>query len=138
MSLDLLREKLDYLMERVSELEQYREMAFHRFLASQAAQRHIERLLQILVDCAADVCALALELRDREAETTYAGLFRQAASEQLVPQELAEILVGWARLRNRLVHLYEAVAPAEVHAAVSRALAEIPQLAEAIRRAYGL
>ncbi|ABQ92442.1 type VII toxin-antitoxin system HepT family RNase toxin [Roseiflexus sp. RS-1] len=118
MARDVLLRKLAYLRRLLRDLAPFAQMS-----RDEIEKQHytVERILELLVGAAADLTFHILAERgltptsDRES-------FRLAAQEGLLPGDLAERLQQAAGMRNILVHLYETIDYAVLHASIAPAL----------------
>lgn len=67
-----------------------------------------------------------------EQPTTYAEVFRVLGKEGVLDAEFAATLEPMARMRNRLVHHYEDIAPARVHELLRTRLGDFDLFARSI------
>ena len=131
---DVARRKLHGLASYVRELEEIRPTALAAYGKDVRARRSVERLLQLLVESGSEAIQRLLLLSGRPAPGDYAGTFRAASDAGLLPSSLAEELVSFAGLRNVLVHEYEKVDDAVVHARSERAIPVFTRLVAEVRR----
>jgi uncharacterized protein YutE (UPF0331/DUF86 family) len=131
---DVARRKLASLGTYLEELREVRPATLAAYRRDLRARRSVERLLQLLVESAADLVQRLLVLRGLTAPPEYASSFRAAAEAGLIPDDLAEDLVPLAGLRNFLVHPYDRVDDEIVHHEVERALTVFPRLIAVLRR----
>lgn len=80
-----------------------------------------ERWLQLLVEAASDVSRLLLAGMDVDAETTSSASFRRLAEEGIIPHDLADVLQGYTKTRNIIVHDYLDIDHADVYGKLERA-----------------
>lgn len=92
----------------------------------------VERLLELVVQVAADIVTHELVERDVTPES-YRDAFRQAARARLLPEDLADRLADAAGLRNVLVHLYDEIDYEIVAASVDEALRDFGAFLEVYR-----
>ena len=131
---DVARRKLHGLASYVRELEEVRPANLAAYREDVRDRRSVERLLQLLVESGSEVVQRLLLLSGRPAPGDYAGTFRAASDAVLVSADLAEELVSFAGLRNILVHEYEKVDDAVVHARSGRAIPVFTRLVAEVRR----
>lgn len=93
-----------------------------------AAESYLRRALEALLDIARHVLAKAFG----RGATEYAEVARQLGEVGVVSRDQAERLVLMARYRNRLVHMYDEVTEAELYDVLTRRLADIPEIVEAV------
>ena len=93
-----------------------------------AAESYLRRALVALLDIARDVLAKAFGRGTAE----YAEVARQLGDVGVVSRDQAERLVLMARYCNRLVHLYDEVTEPELYEVLTRRLADIPEIVDAV------
>ncbi len=107
MNLDNIIAKLDYLITLLAELGATKPATLDEYLSSSLLRRNAERLAQLIVECAGDICSLIVAERpDIPAPDTLYETFIQAAEAKVLPRTFAAQLAEWAKTRNVLVHQY--------------------------------
>lgn len=107
-------------------LELYRTDVFRR--------KATERLLQELVEAAVDVNVHILRSTGGQAPQDYHQSFVSLGQQGVIPRKLADDMAPAAGLRNRLVHEYDEIDDAIVHAAVGLARRQFAEYVAAIER----
>jgi uncharacterized protein YutE (UPF0331/DUF86 family) len=92
----------------------------------QAEHYKLERLFELLVMSASDIVFHKLADRDLTPDS-YRGAFEMAAAQGLLPASLAERLQEAAGMRNVIVHLYQDIDYAILHASIGPALRDFGQ-----------
>ncbi len=118
MARDVLLRKLAYLRQLLRDLTPFGQMSRAEI---EAHHYTVERILELLVGAAVDLLFHILTERGL-APASYRDAFRLAAQEGLLPGDLAERLQQAAGMRNILVHLYETIDYAILHASIAPAL----------------
>ncbi|MFW6050239.1 MAG: type VII toxin-antitoxin system HepT family RNase toxin [Myxococcota bacterium] len=90
----------------VSRIERFRDVDRSRFVADPDTHHLAERYLQLAVESALDIANHIIADRGYEAPETYRDAFAILAKHEMVPEDLARRLQGWAGFRNILVHAY--------------------------------
>ena len=93
-----------------------------------AAESYLRRTLEALLDIARHVLARAFG----RGATEYAEVARQLGDVGVVSPGQAERLVLMARYRNRLVHMYDEVTEAELYDVLTRHIADVPDIVDAV------
>ena len=93
-----------------------------------AAESYLRRALEALLDIARHVLARAFG----RGATEYAEVARQLGDVGVVSPGQAERLVLMARYRNRLVHMYDEVTEPELYDVLTRHLADVPEIVDAV------
>ena len=103
----VVKKKLAKLVEFLSELEQVKSANFSHYKTNPAVKRSCERLIQLIVESAADINSEVIVQQSSPPPADYYGSFIKAGEVGLIPSHLAKKLAPWAGLRNRIVHEYE-------------------------------
>lgn len=107
--------KLDYLVNLLAELEATKPATLDDYLANSMSRRNAERLTQLIIECAGDLCSLIVAERiDIPSPETLYETFLQAAEAGALPRPLAQQLSAWAKTRNILVHQYNHIDDAQM------------------------
>ncbi|MGH7541286.1 MAG: type VII toxin-antitoxin system HepT family RNase toxin, partial [Gemmatimonadota bacterium] len=126
MTRDVIARKLARLRVYLADLAPHAGKSTERILDD---RYEIERLLELLVQVAVDI--VSHELAERGVvPDSYRGAFLAAATERLLPADLAGRLADAAGLRNILVHLYEEIDYEIVAGSIAEALGDFGQFAE--------
>ncbi len=103
---DDLQNKLNHLRDYLDEL-QYWLSESRDALPRKATGRIFERMVQIIVECAADAGDLWLQEMGYTPGESVRGVFRQLHSAGLLDDEAIERFAMYVSLRNRIIHDYE-------------------------------
>ena len=82
--------------------------------AEGARVRILERMIQLIVECAADAGDLWLGDRGEALGESAAGVFRRLGEVGLISAEMQSRLRGYVSARNRIIHDYDRVTPDQV------------------------
>ncbi len=108
MNLNLIRQKLRSIEGYVDELEPYLEIPLEEYLKEAGRRRIVERLSQLLVECAIDTNNLLIVYSGKETPGTSRESFEIVKDIEVLDESLFErfnrTYIGF---RNRLVHDYE-------------------------------
>lgn len=103
---DIIKEKLAKLVEFLRELEKVKTASFEEYKSNPAIKRSCERLIQLVVESAADINSnVVIGLKDLPPKDYY-ETFIKAGEVKLISSKLSKKLAPWAGLRNRIVHEY--------------------------------
>jgi uncharacterized protein YutE (UPF0331/DUF86 family) len=103
---DIIKEKLAKLVEFLRELEKVKTASFEEYKSNPAIKRSCERLIQLIVEVAADINSnIVIGLKDLPPKDYY-DTFIKASEVKLISSDLSKRLAPWAGLRNRIVHEY--------------------------------
>ena len=129
---DLIRRKLVMLEGYLRELEPHRSISLEGYLTGGDRLRAIERLLQLIVEVAADINVHVVAEGEGVPPAGYADSFRAMVKLGIIPLELGDRLLPSAGLRNALVHEYGGIDDVRVHAAIPLAMDGYRSYAKAI------
>lgn len=106
LNINLLKEKLARLVEFLRELEKVKPTSFENYKGEPAIKRSCERLIQLIVETAADINSNAVVALKNFPPKDYYDTFIRAGESGIISRDLSQKLAPWAGLRNRLVHEY--------------------------------
>lgn len=129
-----VRRRLAVITRDVALLEPEAGISLPEYRANGLRRAAIERLLQTALEATLDICKHVLRVRGTPRPTTARELILAAGAAGLISTELAASLAAAAGLRNRLVHEYDDLDDARVHASIASAVALLPQFAAAVER----
>lgn len=132
-----IRRRLAVIARDVALLEPEAGIPWSEYRTNGLRRAGIERLLQTALEATLDICKHVLRVRGVHRPTTAREVIVAAGSAGLIPAELAASLADAAGLRNRLVHEYDDLDDARVHASIASAVALLPQFAAAVERYLG-
>lgn len=131
--IDIIRRKLSTIIENLDLLRPIGSLSFSDYQEDTYRRKATERLLQIIVEAAVDVCAHALVGTGYPAPAdNYQAFLDLAEKGRVIDLTLAQALAPSAGLRNRLVHEYERIDDRVVFQAVSRTLDIFPRFVQAV------
>ncbi|MFC1707061.1 DUF86 domain-containing protein [Planctomycetota bacterium] len=129
---DVLRQRLDVLLDAISDLRRYREAVSREQLSSDRdAQHMVLHAMYVATQSAIDIALHAAADAGEPAAQSYRDAFRYLGRAGLLEADLAERMAGWAGLRNVLAHYYAVVDYDLVYEALQSDLAELEQFAVA-------
>lgn len=103
---DVLRLRIEALLEYLVRVDRFREVERARFLAEADTHHLAERYLQLAVEAALDVAHHIIADRGYPAPATYREAFAILGKQGVIVPALATRLQAWAGLRDTLVHEY--------------------------------
>ncbi|MBI3925599.1 MAG: DUF86 domain-containing protein [Armatimonadetes bacterium] len=106
---DLVVQKLAQMTQYLGELEPILELTRERFLEDPMAHHAAERLIELLVECAATINTEVGQAVAGVPASDYYSSFFSLVSAGWMSSDEATALAEWARVRNALVHRYEDV-----------------------------
>lgn len=129
---ELARLRLDRIRENLRLLEPIAQLPPAQYAEDVYRKKAAEKLLQEVVEAAADVNAHVLVESGRPAPDDLYSSFLGLAELGVLDQDLARLLAPSAGLRNRLVHEYEQIDDALVLASLREALDLYPRFIAAV------
>jgi uncharacterized protein YutE (UPF0331/DUF86 family) len=120
MSPEVIARKLSRMSQYLRDLAPYRDAAYRDFMAD---HYKVERLLELLLMTASDIVFHLLAVQDEPAPSSYRAAFLRSGEMGILSEKLSRNLALGAGLRNILVHEYEEIDYALLHAG-------IPQITE--------
>ena len=136
MSAQLIKEKIDRILEYLKILEKYKDMSYQVFLKE--AHYIVERLFELLVTTSVDILMHKMATDEESLPTTLRTTFLRAGELNWIPTDLAEKLADAAGMRNILVHGYEKVDLKIVYNSINPALKDYTQFCEYILKQISL
>jgi uncharacterized protein YutE (UPF0331/DUF86 family) len=115
-------------------LRDLREEPRAAFVAEPRLYGSAERFLQLAIETTLSVGHHLIAAFGLEQAGTYAEVFEILERAEVLEPELAEDLLPMARLRNRLVHVYEDVDPGRIHEILADRLDDFDRFAAAVTR----
>jgi uncharacterized protein YutE (UPF0331/DUF86 family) len=103
---EILRRRVDALLDYTSRLEPFGAMDRERFIASRDDHHLAERYLHLAIESALDIANHLIAEAGLEAPDTYRDAFAILTRHGVLDDEHGKRLQSWAGMRNVLVHLY--------------------------------
>lgn len=130
----IARRKLQTIQRDLRDLAGAAALTLDAYRSDRLRQKGVERLLQEIVDAAADVNVHLLRLAGAAAPGDYRSSFIDAGRHAIISEPLAAALAPAAGLRNRLVHEYDEIDDAVVLHATADACRLFGEYVEAVER----
>lgn len=128
--LDRVHTRLELLAGYLRELRRLRDLPVADYLEGDAyAGRY---LVQVAAQTCIDLANHVVASEGWRAPRDFGDAFTVLDENRVIDGALAGRLRGLAGLRNRLVHVYDAIDDARVHAALATGLADVEDFARAI------
>lgn len=118
--------KLDFMTDYLESLSSFESITLEEYLKDRGKQLIVERLLQLIIQVAIDVNRYLLKRLEVQQPNSNFDVFIEVSNCGIITAELAKILSQSGVLRNRLVHLYDAIDPVKVHQAIDIVLQKYP------------
>ena len=106
---NLLFRKIDDLDTYQRQLSEFTGMSLDSYRSDWKSQRIVERTLQIMIECCADIANHVISDEGLRAPNSYADCFLVLKEHGVVSEGLAPRLVLMAKFRNVVVHQYDEV-----------------------------
>lgn len=103
---EVLRRRLDALLDYLGCLEAFRSDDRERFIANRDRHHLAERYLHLAVESALDIANHLIADAGFEAPETYRDAFAILVRHGVLDSALGQRLQSWTGMRNILVHLY--------------------------------
>lgn len=130
------RHRVDQLLAQLAEyiqiLRALADTPLDDFRADPRNYGSAERFLQIAIETTLNVGHHLVAARGLPQPSTYADVFRTLGRHQVVDAQFAARLEPMARMRNRLVHMYDDVDPGAVHQILRGRLDDFDEFARQI------
>jgi uncharacterized protein YutE (UPF0331/DUF86 family) len=124
---EVARRKLRKLSEYTSELSLVAGHSYEEYLGDIFVKRTAERSLQLIVECATDVCDHLLAELNHPPPKDYHESFIKAGEAGIISSALAKEIAPSAGLRNVIVHEYEDIKDEKVYESIGQALRSFRQ-----------
>ncbi len=136
---NIIENKTARLAEFLNELEDVRPKgSFDDYRKNPSIKRSCERLIQLIVESAADINSTFVIGLNEPPPKDYYDTFIKAGETGLIDKSLAEELAPWAGLRNRLVHEYEAIKDRLVYEKIGPTIARFKEYLKQVERSIRL
>ena len=109
-----LRSHLDFVRKNLRMLEQLRGEGREAFLGDDKSQAAAARWLQTAIEAVIDIANHVIAREGLGVPRAYSETIEILAREGVLPADRRETFLAMVRFRNRVVHLYDEVAPGEV------------------------
>lgn len=131
----LIAQKLAYLKRSLAELEPHLKVSARRFESNLTELRAVERLTQIIVECAIDASSLLIEALNWPPVEHARGSFQRLNEYHVLDDYVTNrYVVKYVELRNVIVHLYEKVEPKTLYYSARRLLKDSDEYARQIHK----
>ena len=124
--------KLSQLRERLQTLRVLAAEPLGQFSADPVKRGAAERLLQVSIEICLDVGHHLIARLNLPRPTEYRDVFRILGERKILAPDFAARLEKMAAFRNRLVHLYAEIEPAQVHEYLQNNLPDFDEFARVV------
>ncbi|TDO91308.1 uncharacterized protein YutE (UPF0331/DUF86 family) [Halanaerobium saccharolyticum] len=118
----IVRRKLNKMIEYLDQLEEVNQYTLENYLDNFFVKRTAERLIQLIVETAADINGHLIVSSGHKPPADYFTSFIKLSEHQIVDQKFAEEIAPSAGLRNRLVHEYEEIDDEIVYKSIQKTI----------------
>lgn len=119
---DLIRRKLIIIDGYLSELEILSKRSMQDYLSNFEHRRAVERLIQVIVECACDCNSFIIIDRGNRPPSSYRDSFHKLGELGVISKALVSKFIPLVSLRNRIVHDYEILKNELVYANIKKTL----------------
>jgi uncharacterized protein YutE (UPF0331/DUF86 family) len=123
---ELITRKMVLIARDLADLEALARKDLAAYLASPTDELVAERLLERVIGRMIDVNYHVIIAAGEAPPVDYHESFTRLAAVGVLDRDFARQMAACAGLRNRIVHEYDSIDPARVHAALGGALRDIP------------
>jgi len=102
-----LRQKIQIIREEKRKIEKLKELTYEEFKENDFYEDAATRILQVMIEAVLDICAHIIAREGLGIPRTYVETIQIATKNGLISREKEEIFKNMAKLRNRVVHLYD-------------------------------
>jgi uncharacterized protein YutE (UPF0331/DUF86 family) len=134
--LDKVRAKLQFIREATRQLEQIRGRGRDCLLADPILQAAALRNLQVGIEAMLDIAHAVIAREGLGLPGTYREAIEILLRHGMLPDAHAAAFLSMASFRNRLVHLYDTVEPAEIAKILDQNLGDFAVFISAITERY--
>ena len=124
---DLVRRKLARLNMYLDKLTPITKHTFDQYLSDFYLKSSAERLIQLIVECAADINNHVVVEKSQRPPEDYTSSFVRAAEVGLIKRELASKIKGAGGMRNIIVHEYMDIDDEKVYKTLTLAIADFKE-----------
>ncbi|MGI5880072.1 MAG: type VII toxin-antitoxin system HepT family RNase toxin [Syntrophomonadaceae bacterium] len=119
---DRICTKLNKLYFYYTELKNLSDITLQEYQDNLIYRRAVERVMQLIVECATDINNMLLTLHENKGATDYFNSFIDIAELNIIPVEFALQIAPSTGLRNILVHEYEEIDDEIVYHSINNCL----------------
>lgn len=130
----MVTRRLAVIARYVSRLAPHAALTLDQYRADPLRQDAIERALQVSLEATLDVGKHFLRVLGHPRPKDAFDMIVAVGEAGVIPPALARALAPATSLRNRLVHEYDDLDDAKVHASIAKAVRLLPQFVAAIER----
>jgi len=122
--------RLSVIAERVSALKELQSLTYEEFAQDEVLRASVERNFQVAIQAALDIGSILLASLSVVVPSEYKEVFPKLAEVGILPASFAEKLVGMAKFRNVLVHLYLTVDVGKMYGYLQHDLGDLDLFAQ--------
>jgi len=133
---EILRRKIQFVRDSVRRLESIRGEGEAAVLASHVLQAAAVRNLQVAIEAILDAANHIIAHEQLGLPSTYVEALELLLQHGILPSEKKTDLVDMIRFRNRAVHLYDEILPADIWTILETRLGDFDVVVEALAARY--
>jgi uncharacterized protein YutE (UPF0331/DUF86 family) len=134
--LEKLRRKIQFVRDSVRQLEDVRAEGREAFLASSVSQAAATRWLQVAIEAIIDAANHVIAREGLGIPTTYQESLDLLIQHGVLARERQETYRQMVRFRNRAVHLYAEITPAEIYGILESHMGDLEEVVSALAERY--
>jgi uncharacterized protein YutE (UPF0331/DUF86 family) len=135
---ELICAKLDTLVAYLQELREYTKgLTLEAYLRDRRTRRAVERIIQLVVECATDINNMVIKLEGGKVPSDYFNSFIELAELDVIPIEFALDIGPSTGLRNVLVHEYSKIDDVQVYKSIEQIFAFYPKFVHLVSKHLG-
>jgi uncharacterized protein YutE (UPF0331/DUF86 family) len=135
--IETVRDREDRIRGYVRDLRAFADISASDFARNKERQYAVLHALQLAVEASVEIATHICSADALGAPRTYAEAFGLLERAGVLDGPLAEALKAMARFRNRIVHFYASVDPAEVHRILRERLGDFDRYLRAVETYLG-
>lgn len=127
-----IQQKLAALSDYLAELAAISRYSYEEYRSDFRVKRTVERLMQMVVECATDINGLLITGLGEQPPRDYFTSFILLGQIGVLPSDFADLLAPTTAIRNRLVHEYDTVDEKLVYISMQPILEEFTEYARLV------
>ena len=130
---DIVR-RIDFIRIQLEDLEKFKSLDWEKYQKDRDVQRNVERLVENVANAVIDISKILLVGEDIEMPNSYKDIIIKLGLMDILEQELASKIAGYAALRNVLAHQYLDLRWDKIKKFIKEAPEIVPKFLEAVKK----
>lgn len=101
-----ISKRIDFMQIQLEDLKNFKAVDWKSYSSNRSLQRDLERLAENVANSAIDICKITLVEAKVEMPNSYKEIILSLGAQNIIPENLAQKISEYARLRNLLAHEY--------------------------------